>query len=94
MKAFFASLVSLLVSSVSGHTLPALRPRGKATGPFLKQVDNSTWIIGNELWNVTQGQTYGTKLYYKGQDCVGEAVGHYVSYSKLTLILLHLCAED
>lgn len=81
MKASFASLVTLLVSTVSGYKLP-LPPRHVATGPFLSIVGNSTWVIGNELWNVTQGQTYGTKLYYKDHDCVGDAVGHYVSYSE------------
>lgn len=79
MKPFFASLASLLVSTVSGYAFP---PRPHPTGPFLQQIDNSTWVIGNELWNVTQGQIYGTKLYYKDHDCVGDAVGHYVSYSR------------
>jgi rhamnogalacturonan endolyase len=54
---------------------------GAATGPFLTAVDNQTWIIGNEIWNMTQGHQYGVKLYYKDHDCVGDAVGHYVSYS-------------
>lgn len=52
-----------------------------ATGPFLTAVDSQTWIIGNEIWNMTQGPKYGVKLYYKDHDCVGNAVGHYVSYS-------------
>lgn len=52
-----------------------------ATPPFLQQLDNQTWMIGNGIWNVTQQVTYGVQLYYKGQDCVGDAVGHYVSYS-------------
>jgi hypothetical protein len=30
---------------------------------------------------MTQGPKYGVKLYYKDHDCVGNAVGHYVSYS-------------
>lgn len=54
----------------------------RATGPFLSQVDNTTWVIGNELWNLTQQRTYGVKLFYKERDLVGDAVGHYVSYSK------------
>lgn len=54
---------------------------GRAIGPFLEQVDNQTWIIGNEIWNLTQEVTYGVKLYYQDHDCVGDAVGHYVSYS-------------
>ncbi|KAH8196324.1 hypothetical protein TruAng_009502 [Truncatella angustata] len=78
MKMFIASMASLLVGGVSGYILP---PRAAPTGPFLRQVDNATWVIGNELWNLTQGQTYGVKLYYKDHDCVGDAVGHYVSYN-------------
>lgn len=54
----------------------------RAAGPFLSQVDNNTWVIGNELWNLTQQRTYGVKLFYKEHDLVGDAVGHYVSYSK------------
>jgi hypothetical protein len=50
---------------------------------FFKEIDNSTWVFGNGHWNVTQGRQYATKLFYKGQDLVGDAVGHYVSYSNL-----------
>lgn len=81
MKGLVACMATWLASTVSGYSLP-IPPQNVATGPFLKVVDNSTWVIGNELWNVTQGQTYGTKLYYKDHDCVGDAVGHYVSYSE------------
>lgn len=49
--------------------------------PFL-QGNNGSWVIGNDIWNITIGQTYGTKLYYKDHDLVGNAVGHYVSYSQ------------
>ncbi|KAI1870843.1 uncharacterized protein JN550_004989 [Neoarthrinium moseri] len=80
MKASIASLTALLVTSITALR-PVFRPRAAATGPFLTQVDNETWVIGNELWNVTQGRTYGVKLYYKDHDCVGDAVGHYVSYN-------------
>ena len=48
--------------------------------PFL-QINNGSWVIGNDLWNITIGHTYGTKLYYKNHDLVGDAVGHYVSYN-------------
>lgn len=72
---FTSALISLL-------GLVAAAPSKRAgRGPFLETLGNNTWIIGNDLWNVTQGPTYGTQLYYKGHDCVGEAVGHYVSYS-------------
>ncbi|KAI1354027.1 rhamnogalacturonate lyase [Xylaria sp. FL0043] len=73
MKAIILSLVASLVGAVP--TKP------HAPSPFLSQVDNQTWIIGNELWNLTQGPTYGVRLLYKDHDCVGDAVGHYVSYN-------------
>ncbi|ORY67284.1 polysaccharide lyase family 4 protein [Pseudomassariella vexata] len=76
MKGFLASLTALLFSSVA-----AVPSGGVTRGPFLDQVDNQTWVIGNEVWNVTQGRQYGVKLFYKEHDCVGDAVGHYVSYN-------------
>ncbi|KAF2630669.1 polysaccharide lyase family 4 protein [Macroventuria anomochaeta] len=48
-----------------------------AKGPFLQQVTPTQWIIGNDLWNVTQGATYATNLQYQGSDAVGKAQGHY-----------------
>lgn len=53
-----------------------------ANGPFLQTVDESTHVIGNDLWNMTLGRTFGTKLYYKDHDLVGNSWGHYVSYSE------------
>jgi rhamnogalacturonan endolyase len=70
MKSLLVAVVASLVAGVVA-----------ATGPFLTALDNRTWIIGNDVWNMTQGPIYGVKLYYKERDCVGEAVGHYVSYS-------------
>lgn len=64
---------ALVSASPAKHDPPA---------PFLNQVDSQTWVIGNELWNLTQGPKYGVKLFYKGHDCVGDAVGHYASYSE------------
>ncbi|KAF2141847.1 polysaccharide lyase family 4 protein [Aplosporella prunicola CBS 121167] len=52
-----------------------------ARGPFLKSLNNTYHVIGNDLWNITQGPTYGKKLYYKGQDLIGDAVGHYTGYN-------------
>ncbi|KAF4311980.1 putative rhamnogalacturonate lyase protein [Botryosphaeria dothidea] len=52
-----------------------------AAGPFFKQLNGSTWVIGNDHWNLTQNYKYGTKLYHKGKDLVGDAWGHYVSYN-------------
>jgi rhamnogalacturonan endolyase len=48
-----------------------------AKGPFLQQVTSSQWIIGNDLWNLTQGPTYATNLQFQGSDAVGKAQGHY-----------------
>lgn len=76
----FTSLLALLwLSATSAATS---RVHKRATGPFFTPVDNQTWVIGNEIWNMTQERTYGVKLFYKDHDCVGDAVGHYVSYSK------------
>jgi rhamnogalacturonan endolyase len=55
---------------------------GTQSKGFLKQLDSTTWIFGNDVWNLTQGRQYATKLLYKDKDLVGEAVGHYVSYSE------------
>ncbi|THW34801.1 hypothetical protein D6D21_09429 [Aureobasidium pullulans] len=63
--------------SVIALSLAAL-PLVAAGGPFLQQTSNNTWIIGNDLWNITQGSIYGTKLYYQGKDAIGKAAGHYV----------------
>jgi rhamnogalacturonan endolyase len=48
-----------------------------AKGPFLQQVTSSQWIIGNDIWNLTQGPTYATNLHFQGSDAVGKAQGHY-----------------
>jgi rhamnogalacturonan endolyase len=58
--------------------------RAKKPKGFLKELGNSTWVIGNDVWNVTQNRQYANKLWYKGKDRVGDAVGHYVSYSTST----------
>ncbi|KAF7558261.1 hypothetical protein G7Z17_g40 [Cylindrodendrum hubeiense] len=76
MIASLISIAALLLSTTS-----ALVTQSLPTEPFLSQVDDQTWIIGNELWNLTQGIQYGVKLFYKNHDCVGDAVGHYVSYN-------------
>ena len=52
-----------------------------AKGPFFKQLNETTWVIGNDHWNLTQNYQYANKLYWKGKDLVDEAWGHYVSYS-------------
>ncbi|KAL6707622.1 hypothetical protein ACN47E_003972 [Coniothyrium glycines] len=58
-----------------------LEERAKKPKSFLKEVGNSTWVLGNDVWNVTQNRQYANKLFYKGADRVGNAVGHYVSYN-------------
>lgn len=70
MKGFVATVAASLAAVVAA-----------ATGPFLTAVDKQTWIIGNDVWNMTQGPIYGVKLFYKERDIVGNAAGHYVSYS-------------
>lgn len=47
-------------------------------GPFLQQTSNVTWVLGNDIWNITQGPIYATKLFYQGEDAIGSAAGHYV----------------
>ncbi|KZM23196.1 Rhamnogalacturonan endolyase [Ascochyta rabiei] len=51
-----------------------------AKGPFLQKISSDQWVIGNDLWNVTQGATYATNLQYQGSDAVGKAQGHYAGY--------------
>lgn len=80
MRLFSPHTLLLLAANTLLSTVSA-RLVSRATGPFLTQVDNQTWIIGNDVWNVTQEVTYGVKLYYQDRDCVGGAVGHYVSYN-------------
>lgn len=86
VPAVFLSLSCLCDFASAG---PSKRP----SQPFLINVDNETAIIGNDFWNVTVGRQYATKLFYKGVDLVGDAVGHYVSYSKcfFRLSKLGLC---
>jgi rhamnogalacturonan endolyase len=49
-------------------------------GPFLEEIDSSTWIFGNSLWNVTQNAVYAKPAYYLGTEIVGDAYGHYMGY--------------
>lgn len=53
---------------------------GACKGPFLTQLDTQAWVFGNDLWNVTEGKYYATKLFSSilpGHDLVGAAAGHY-----------------
>ncbi|KAI5206828.1 hypothetical protein E4T39_02399 [Aureobasidium subglaciale] len=56
----------------------AALPLVSARTSFLQQTGNSTWVIGNGIWNITQGPVYGSKLFYEGKDAIGNAAGHYV----------------
>ncbi|KAK4140568.1 polysaccharide lyase [Dichotomopilus funicola] len=76
MKAFAASITAWLSAGTAHAAIASV-----AATPFLNQVDNQTWIIGNDVWNMTQGLQFGVKLYYKDRDLVGDAWGHYVSYN-------------
>ncbi|KAF2087068.1 polysaccharide lyase family 4 protein [Saccharata proteae CBS 121410] len=53
----------------------------QATGPFLQSLNSTHHVIGNDLWNITQGPIYGTPLYYNDRELVGAAEGHYVGYN-------------
>ena len=77
----------LALAALASSTLATpLQERAKQPKSFFKEVSNSTWVIGNDVWNVTQGVRYANKLWYSGKDRVGRAAGHYVSHSKLCLI--------
>ncbi|KAH6715751.1 polysaccharide lyase family 4, domain III-domain-containing protein [Leptodontidium sp. MPI-SDFR-AT-0119] len=52
-----------------------------AAGPFFTSITATQHVLGNDIWNITVGTRYGTRLYYKGRDLVGKAAGHYVSHS-------------
>lgn len=46
---------------------------------------------------MTQGRQYGVQLFYRDHNCVGDAVGHYVSYSKsvpLTTLPVVMCIKS
>ncbi|KAN0105853.1 polysaccharide lyase family 4 protein [Hyaloscypha variabilis] len=51
-----------------------------AAGPFFLQLNTTEHVIGNDLWNITIGPTYATKLFYKNKDLIVNAQGHYLSY--------------
>lgn len=85
----FDFLLKMKYSTIALSLLLAGTSVAKQHG-FLKDNGNGTWIIGNDVWNMTQERIYGSKLYYKDQELVGEATGHYVSYSKASS-LWNLC---
>jgi rhamnogalacturonan endolyase len=64
--------------------LPALGQSSQSQSVFLiSNNDANSYTIGNDVWNVTINKWgFGKQLFYKGQDLVGNASGHYVSYSK------------
>jgi len=67
LSVLWISLIKFATSSISG--------------PFFQSLDSSSgWIIGNDLWNITIGQVYGKKLFFQGQDLIGNAIGHYAGY--------------
>ncbi|KAL6912403.1 hypothetical protein ACHAPO_010339 [Fusarium lateritium] len=72
MRSLSLSLLPLVFQAVSA-----------SRGPFLEDNGDGSWVIGNELWNVTQGSVYAKNLYWKGvpgADLVGSASGHYLGY--------------
>ena len=54
----------------------------KGARPFFLELSTTEHVIGNDIWNITIGPTYGTKLFYKNKDIVRGAQGHYLSYSE------------
>lgn len=84
-----ARLISFAAILGCASAAPASE-KAKKTKPFLQQVDSSTWVIGNGIWNLTQNRQYANKLWYKNTDLVDEAVGHYVSYSMFIPSLYNL----
>lgn len=63
---------------------------GACKGPFLTQVDAQTWVFGNDLWNVTEGKYYATKLFSSilpGHDLVGGAAGHYAGIGETIYLI-------
>jgi hypothetical protein len=53
--------------------------------PFFKEAGLSTWLIGNDGWNMTIGETFGTKLFFGGRELVGKAKGHYAGYGECSI---------
>ena len=79
---YVSAFCMMKYSTVTLGLLLAGTSQAKQYG-FLKDNGNGSWIIGNDVWNMTQERIFGSKLYYKDQELVGEATGHYVSYSEL-----------
>lgn len=94
MRNFAVSLTASLLASVANAAPGKGSGHGnKGTAPFLTPIGDQTWVIGNDVWNMTQGPKYGIKLYYKNRDCVGDAWGHYVSYSMFQPAVVSLLIE-
>ena len=75
-------MVGIMLDAILGLMLTTLPVAVAQSGPFLKQLNGTNWVIGNDLWNITQGPVYATKLYYDGSDAIGSAKGHYVGVGK------------
>lgn len=54
---------------------------------FLKEINPSTWVFGNALFNVTQGVGYANKVYFDGRELVGTADGHYFGTDQNSLFV-------
>lgn len=82
-------IAGIAALAACASSAPADR-RAASPKSFLKDLGNSTWVIGNDIWNMTQGRQYGIELMYEGKDLVGPtATGHYVSYSELLFSILY-----
>jgi rhamnogalacturonan endolyase len=72
------TIVFVFLLTLGSYVNGSATARGQ---PYLIKVNDQTHVIGNDLWNLTIGRSFGTRLLYKGIDLVGNASGHYVSYS-------------
>ncbi|KAF2400945.1 hypothetical protein EJ06DRAFT_509925 [Trichodelitschia bisporula] len=61
--------------------LAAASALAKPGDPFFKKLNEKTYQLGNDFWNVTVIGGFGKRLMYNGVDLVGNASGHYVSYN-------------
>ena len=75
-------MLRTMLAALSALMLAGLPLVAAEAGPFLKELNSTHWVIGNDLWNITQGPVYATELYYDGSDAIGSAVGHYVGVGK------------
>jgi rhamnogalacturonan endolyase len=79
-------IISLLILA----TLPEIRSKtSELQQVFLKCNADNSYQIGNDIWNLTINPAgFGKSLYYHNKDLVGNASGHYLSYSCVSPLFL------